>query len=115
MVGGEQTTHAPHVLVAVALDLIVNAFEHQRLVFEGLQRLEDGFELEVFSFDVRPELCRHRAVGRKYDDQPLFSGALGGSGVQTWQRAEKGKRGGGDAQITEKCAAVKRVHNGFQV
>src|SRR5690606_33770419 len=61
--GGEETGHAAHVAVTIALDLVIDALQEQCLVAEWREWFEDRFELEFLAGGVRPELLLNRAIG----------------------------------------------------
>ena len=68
---GEQATHTAHVAVAIAAHAVVHALEHEQLIAERLQRLEDRLEGKVGAALVRPIMFRDGAVGAEHHDQPL--------------------------------------------
>src|SRR5205085_8862745 len=101
----EQAAHPAHVIVAVAVDFVADAIEHERAALEWFEWLQDRFESQLLAC-LRPELARQGAIWRKHDDQSLALLRKRRAG-ETGQCGEERQRGSGDAKVTEKLAAVE--------
>ena len=68
---GQQTTHTPHVAVAIASNLVANTPDDKHLLAILLERFQDLFELKIGSLGVRPKVLFNCAIGREHDHQTL--------------------------------------------
>ena len=104
----QQTAHAPHVVIAVAADLIANAVQEQGPVLERHERLEALLELEILALLVGPERRRDDAVGTEHHHEPLLPLRLiGEPQARQVEQERQGPRA--DAQVSEKFASVGRL------
>jgi hypothetical protein len=101
----QQAPHAPHVVVAVAPELVADAVEDQRLVLERLQRLEALLERELRPLLVRPEGRGDHPVGAEHDHQPPLPRPLIGE-PQAGQVQDERDGCRADPEVADELAAT---------
>ena len=110
---GEQAAHAAHVAVAVALDLVADALEHQGLGLEGLERLQALLESRSRgALGIGPEGVRHHAVRAEHDHQALLA-PRGVAEPEAGQVEQEGQGRGIPPEIAQEPAAADVVAHGW--
>ena len=109
---GEQAADAAHVAIAVAADLVANAFEGEEAILEGSQGGEDRPQCHgLLAFAGRrgeragggwPEVLPHRAVRAEDNDEPLPRRR---SACKAGQIAEERRHGRTDPEFPQQFTA----------